>query len=148
MRRIDQDVTRFRRIVKGEIRANLKRYVAKGELDRRQGDRNVSVPLPQINLPKFTFGDRGGGRRRTGRGRAGRGIGAEAGEDEGNHQLEVEVSLDELAQILGEELGSPRIKPRGSSRSRRTCALPQHPPHGPRACATSSARTATRCAAR
>src|SRR6185369_16848941 len=61
MRRVDQDVTRFRRIVKGEIRNNLKRYVARGELIARQGDRTVSVPLPQINLPKFTFGDRGGG---------------------------------------------------------------------------------------
>jgi uncharacterized protein len=114
MRRIDQDVTRFRRIVKGEIRNNLKRYVAKGELIARQGDRTVSVPLPQIDLPKFTFGDRGGGGVGQGEGEVGSGIGEEPGEEEGSHDLEVEVSLDELAQILGEELELPRIKPRGT----------------------------------
>jgi uncharacterized sporulation protein YeaH/YhbH (DUF444 family) len=114
MRRIDQDVTRFRRIVKGEIRNNLKRYVAKGELIARQGDRTVSVPLPQIDLPKFTFGDRGGGGVGQGDGEPGDGVGQEPGEAEGQHELEVEVSLEELAQILGEELALPRIKPRGT----------------------------------
>ncbi len=114
MRRIDQDVTRFRRIVKGEIRNNLKRYVSKGELIARQGDRTVSVPLPQIDLPKFTFGDRGGGGVGQGEGEVGGSIGEEPGEEEGSHDLEVEVSLDELAQILGEELELPRIKPRGT----------------------------------
>ncbi len=113
MRRVDQDVTRFRRIVKGEIRENLKRYVAKGELVARQGDRTVSVPLPQIDLPKFTFGDRNGGGVGQGEGEVGEGLGAEPGEEEGSHDLEVEVSLEELAQILGEELELPRIKPRG-----------------------------------
>ena len=114
MRRIDQDVTRFRRIVKGEIRSNLKRYVAQGELVARQGDRTVSVPLPQINLPKFTFGDRGGGGVGQGEGEVGESVGPEPGEDEGSHDLEVEVSLEELAEILGEELALPRIQPRGT----------------------------------
>src|SRR6185295_13637245 len=114
MRRIDQDVARFRRIVKGEIRENLKRYVAKGELIARQGDRAVSVPLPQIDLPKFTFGDRGGGGVGQGEGDVGDSVGQEPGEGEGQHALEVEVSIEELAQILGEELALPRIKPRGT----------------------------------
>ena len=35
------------------------------------------------------------------------------GTQEGRHILEVEVSLDELADILGEELKLPRIKPKG-----------------------------------
>jgi uncharacterized sporulation protein YeaH/YhbH (DUF444 family) len=113
VRRIDQDVTRFRRIVKGEIRQNLKRYVAKGDLVARQGDRTVSVPLPQINLPRFTFGDRNGGVGQ-GEGDVGDGVGQEPGEEEGSHDLEVEVSLEELAEILGEELELPRIKPRGT----------------------------------
>jgi uncharacterized protein len=114
VRRVDQDVTRFRRIVKGEIRQNLKRYVAKGELIARQGDRTVSVPLPQIHLPRFTFGDRDGGGVGQGDGDVGEGVGNEPGEEEGHHDLEVEVSLDELAQILGEELELPRIEPRGT----------------------------------
>ena len=50
MRRIDQDVTRFKRIVKGQIRKNLKQYVSSGDLIARQGDRTVRVPLPQITM--------------------------------------------------------------------------------------------------
>jgi uncharacterized sporulation protein YeaH/YhbH (DUF444 family) len=39
-----------------------------------------------------------------------------AGQGEGQHVLEVDVSLDELADILGEELELPRIEPRGRDR--------------------------------
>ncbi|MGB0454231.1 MAG: DUF444 family protein, partial [Bacteriovoracaceae bacterium] len=38
----------------------------------------------------------------------------EAGEGEGNKELEVDLSLDELASILGEELELPKIEPKGS----------------------------------
>jgi uncharacterized sporulation protein YeaH/YhbH (DUF444 family) len=38
-----------------------------------------------------------------------------AGEHPGDHLLEVDVTIEELAQILGEELELPRIKPRGRS---------------------------------
>jgi uncharacterized sporulation protein YeaH/YhbH (DUF444 family) len=37
----------------------------------------------------------------------------EAGENEGNKELEVELSVEELAQILGEELELPKIEPKG-----------------------------------
>jgi uncharacterized sporulation protein YeaH/YhbH (DUF444 family) len=40
----------------------------------------------------------------------------QGGEDEGQHLLEVDVSLEELADILAEELRLPRIKPRGQHR--------------------------------
>jgi len=39
------------------------------------------------------------------------------GTEPGQHLLEVDVSLDELADILGEELQLPRIKPRASTAS-------------------------------
>lgn len=113
MKRVDRDVTRFRRIVKGQIRKNLRRFVANGELIARQGGRTISVPLPQINLPRFTFGDNRGSGVGQGEGEGGEGQG-EAGEEEGRHSLEVEVSMEELAEILGEELELPRIKPRGT----------------------------------
>jgi uncharacterized sporulation protein YeaH/YhbH (DUF444 family) len=115
MKRVDQDVTRFRKIVRGEIRKNLKRFVSQGELVARQGGRTVKVPLPQINLPRFTFGDRGGSGVGQGEGDPGDAVSGpgEAGEQPGEHELEAEVSLEELAQILGEELELPRIQPRG-----------------------------------
>jgi hypothetical protein len=40
----------------------------------------------------------------------------QGGEEPGKHILEVDVSLDELADILAEELRLPRIEPRGASR--------------------------------
>ncbi|RMG99496.1 MAG: DUF444 family protein, partial [Deltaproteobacteria bacterium] len=39
----------------------------------------------------------------------------EAGQGEGEKAIEVDVTLQELAAILGEELGLPRIEPKGSS---------------------------------
>jgi uncharacterized sporulation protein YeaH/YhbH (DUF444 family) len=46
----------------------------------------------------------------------GQGGGTTGGEDPGRHLLEVDVSLEELADILAEELKLPRIKPKGASR--------------------------------
>lgn len=112
LRRIDRDLGRFRSIVRGEVRRNLKQYVQRGDLVAREGGRTVRVPLPEIRLPRFVFGERGGGVGQ-GEGQPGDGVG-EAGEAEGEHQIEVEVTLEELAQILGEELELPRIKPRGT----------------------------------
>ena len=39
----------------------------------------------------------------------------QAGSEPGGHILEVEVSLEELAEILGEELELPRIEPKGKA---------------------------------
>jgi uncharacterized sporulation protein YeaH/YhbH (DUF444 family) len=123
---IDQDHARFRDIVKGRIRQNLKKYISHGELIGRQGKDNVSIPVPQIDMPQFRFGDKqqggvgqGDGDQgdpldgQEGDGQGGKG---KAGQGEGQHVLEVEVTLDDLAQILGEELQLPRIEPRGQAR--------------------------------
>ena len=121
MRTIDPDTNRFRKIVRGKIRENLKQYVSQGELLARQGKKVVSVPLPQIDIPNFRFGDSQQGGVGMGDGEVGEPIGeekgppgAEAGDQAGEHVIEVEVSLEELAEILGEELELPRIEPRGT----------------------------------
>ena len=122
MFRIEADRARFREIVRGRIRADLRRYLSTGELIGRAGEHAVSIPLPQIELPRFVFGDnpRGKGGRGEGEGEGsaegeasdGEGAGA-AGNQPGAHILEVEVELDELAEMLGEELELPNIQPRG-----------------------------------
>jgi sporulation protein YhbH len=123
--RIDPDHRRFRDIVRGKIKQNLKKYVSNGELIGRKGKDLVSIPLPQINLPRFRFGGGKGGGVGQGPGQVGDTIGpgqpgddgqGKAGQDPGQHVLEVELSLDELAQILGEELQLPRIEPKGKER--------------------------------
>ena len=123
---IDQDHARFRDIVKGRIRQNLRKYISHGELLGRQGKDTVSIPVPQIDIPQFRFGDKQSGGVGQGKGeqgdpldggQEGEGDGkGKAGQQEGQHALEVEVTLDDLAQILGEELQLPHIEPKGQSK--------------------------------
>lgn len=123
--KIDQDHGRFRAIVRGKIRENLRRYVSKGELMGKQGKERVSIPIPQIDIPRFRFADKQQGGVGQGDGEPGDGVGqgqgkpgegaGEAGQGEGEHALEVEVTLDELADILGEELALPNIESKGKS---------------------------------
>ncbi|MEO6593885.1 MAG: DUF444 family protein [Planctomycetota bacterium] len=127
VRRIDNDHTRFRQIVRGKIKHDLKRFVSSGELIGKQGQRYVTIPLPQITLPRFRFGDnqkKGVGQGEGGDGDPvpGQGDGTgQAGEDPGQHSIEVDVPLDDLAKILGEELELPNIEPKGR-KSLRTAA--------------------------
>ncbi len=122
MRKIDQDHTRFRQIVRGKIKRNLRKFISTGEMIARQGKNVVSVPLPQIQLPRFRFGDnknQGVGRGDGEEGDAAPGEegddgAGKAGEGPGQHMLEVDVTLAELADILGEELELPNIEPRGN----------------------------------
>lgn len=120
VRRIDQDHTRFRQIVRGKIKQDLKRFVSSGELIGKQGQRYVTIPLPQITLPKFRYGENQKSGVGQGEGEAGKpvpgqdGDGAgQAGEEKGKHSIEVDVPLEDLAKILGEELELPNIEPRG-----------------------------------
>lgn len=123
--RIDPDHRRFRDIVRGKIKQNLRKYISNGELIGRKGKDMVSIPLPQIQIPRFRFGSKGQGGVGQGQGQVGDAVGkgqgeeegsGKAGSDPGEHALEVELSLDELAQILGEELQLPKIQPKGKER--------------------------------
>jgi uncharacterized sporulation protein YeaH/YhbH (DUF444 family) len=120
--RIERDRTRFSEIVRGHIKHDLKRYVTGGEMIGRKGRHLISIPVPRIELPRLRFGPNGRGRSSgtdegQGEGQQGEGSAAgAAGNQSGQHLLEVELSLEELASILGEELALPNIEPRGSSR--------------------------------
>jgi sporulation protein YhbH len=123
--KIDQDHARFRNIVRGKIRENLKRYISHGELMGRQGKDTVAIPVPQIDIPRFRFGDKQSGGVGQGEGDSGDPVDGQEGEGDGTgkagknagqHAVEVDVTLDDLAQILGEELKLPRIEPRGQAR--------------------------------
>lgn len=119
--RIDRDVGRFRQIVRGQVRRNLRKYMSSGELVGRQGKDLVSIPVPQIELPHFKFGSKQAGGVGQGDGDVGTPIGpgdpgdgsGQAGDQPGTHLIEVELTLQELAEILGEELELPRIEPKG-----------------------------------
>jgi sporulation protein YhbH len=123
--KIDQDHSRFRGIVRGKIRQNLRKYISQGEMLGRKGKDVVSIPIPQIDIPRFIFGEKQRGGVGQGDGDPGDPIGGQqgdgdgagqAGKDPGEHVLEVDVTLDELADILGEELELPAIQNKGKSR--------------------------------
>lgn len=114
--KIEQDHQRFKQIVRGKLRRDLRRFIAKGELIGKEGQRYVSIPVHDIDIPTFRYGDNSGGVG-MGEGEEGEGVGSsKAGEKPGKHILEVDVSLEELADILGEELQLPRIQPKGEHR--------------------------------
>src|SRR5580658_5992160 len=115
--KIDQDHSRFRAIVRGKIRQNLRKYISQGELIGRKGKDVVSIPIPQIDIPHFSYGDRQRGGTGQGDGDPGEaGSGPKAGSAPGEHLLEVDVTLEELAAILGEELELPDILDKGKSK--------------------------------
>lgn len=121
-RSIDRDFRRFNEIVRGKIRKDLKQYINHGEMLGRKGRETVSIPVPSIDIPHFQHGDKGSGGTGQGEGEIGQPVGkgqgegdgqGQAGSEPGQHVREVEVTLDEMAEMLGTELELPRIIPKG-----------------------------------
>lgn len=118
---MEADLNRFYKIVRGKIKKELKKFVANGELIGRQGKDTVSIPIPRIDLPHFSFGNSGKGNIGQGEGDVGNEVkpgqgssgAGQAGEQEGQHSLEVDISFAELAAILEEELELPNIQNKG-----------------------------------
>ncbi len=118
--KIEKDLQRFRKIVRGQIKSNLSKYIGRGEMIGKKGNDLVSIPLPAINPPQFRYGSKGSGGVGVGPGQPGQPLTPQqgdgepqAGEEPGGHILEVELTMQELAAILGEELALPRILPKG-----------------------------------
>jgi uncharacterized sporulation protein YeaH/YhbH (DUF444 family) len=119
--RIERDHQRFRKLVRGKVKSNLSKYISRGEMIGKKGKDLVSIPLPAINLPQFRYGNKNSGGVGQGSGQPGQPLGPgqaepgqpKAGDQPGGHILEVELTMEELASILGEELALPRIEPRG-----------------------------------
>jgi uncharacterized sporulation protein YeaH/YhbH (DUF444 family) len=109
--RIESDVNRFRQIVRGRVREELKKHLGHTELFGRQGGRVVSIPIPHLDLPHFVH-DTGGKGVGQGDGE-GDGAGRNAGDKPGQHILEAEFTVEELAKLLGDALELPRIQPKG-----------------------------------
>src|SRR5436190_13198364 len=118
--KIERDHQRFRKLVRGKVKSNLGKYISRGEMIGKKGKDLVSIPLPSIELPQFRYGQKGSGGVGQGEGDPGQPLTApqddsegNAGDQPGGHILEVDLTMEELAEILGEELALPRIEPRG-----------------------------------
>ncbi len=122
--RIHNDHARFNEVIRGRIKNHLKHYIKSGEFMAKQGSKAISVPISRIDLPHFRFLDKSQGGVGQGEGKKGEAVSSgdkneaekKAGAEAADHALEVEVSLSDLADMLGEELGLPRIEKRGANR--------------------------------
>lgn len=113
--KIGSDINRFKDIVRGRVKNDLKKFVSVGHMLGKQGKDLIKIPLHSINLPRFTFGRNGGmgqgmgdiGDPIDGEGKPGKG---QAGDNDGDHGFETEFSEEELAQILIEHLELPFLE--------------------------------------
>src|SRR5207248_11267045 len=49
--KIKQDHSRFREIIRGRIKANLRKYIQKGEMIGKKGKDLITIPVPSIDIP-------------------------------------------------------------------------------------------------
>lgn len=120
--KVEQDLRRFKNIVRGRVKSDIKKFLTNTELIGKKGKELVSIPLPHIDIPQFTFGEREQGGVGQGDGQAGDPVDGEQGQDPGKagnspgeHLLEVEITFEELAAIMGEALELPKIEPKGNA---------------------------------
>src|SRR4051812_42008360 len=124
--KIDLDHGRFRQIIRGKIKQNLRKYITQSEMFGKKGKDTVAIPIPSVDIPHFKHGDKQQGGVGQGNGEVGDQVGqgeqgdepgpGQAGDRPGDHLLDIEVSLQELAEIMGEELELPRIQPKGTEK--------------------------------
>jgi sporulation protein YhbH len=136
--RIETDLARFREIIRGSIRKDLQRYITHSELIGKSGRDSVRIPVSKIRIPHFCFDPLKQGGVGQGQGKAGIPAGTQtgqkpqAGNAPGEHEIEAEFSLEELARILAEELELPSVQPRGKNtiltERERYCGLRQAGP--------------------
>lgn len=122
---IEKSHRRFKGIIKGNLRKNLQEHIRRGERIIQNGKDSFSVPAPEIDIPRFRFGknDDDNGQGGIGQGdndgegkpAPGDGDGQKTGQDAGQKGREQSVNLtnDELAEILQEQLKLPNIKKKG-----------------------------------
>src|SRR5947207_4078353 len=102
--KIERDLQRFRKLVRGKVKSNLGKYTSRGEMIGKKGKDLVSIPLPSIDIPQFRVGRKGSGGAGNGDGEVGQSLGppdgegnSGAGDQPGGHILEVDLTMEELA---------------------------------------------------
>lgn len=123
---------RFWDITKGKIRKDLKDIISKKDIPKQTSKGKISIPIPKIKIPKFNLippqdgdGESSGQGEGIGQGSGnigdpiapadnsseGQGDGSEAGDQAGEHYIEMET--EELLEMIIEELELPNIQPKG-----------------------------------
>lgn len=145
-KRIDLDAQRFKQIVKGQVRKNLREFVSSSNIKIQRDGKTLSLPLHEIDIPKLRFDDKKAGGLSMGDGDVGdavfdensdkqAGAGKQAGSDIGEHGYSTEIEIDEFLDILSQELKLPNLQPKSSgeqitSESRRYSSVNKVGPQG------------------
>lgn len=128
-RKGELDQERHQRKVKDAIKNNLADLVSEESIITSQGDRVVKVPIRGLDEPRFRYNY--DNEPRVGQGKGGTQVGdvigraaPEPGDDPasgnkpgdqaGEDFYEAEVTIDELAELVFEDLKLPRLKPKSS----------------------------------
>jgi uncharacterized sporulation protein YeaH/YhbH (DUF444 family) len=120
-KRIGEDHRRFRDVISGRTRKQLKRLIKSGSIVRQRGKNGrVVVSIPSIDMPHIAFGDNGEGVGR-GPGKEGdvigrdpqQGQGGQAGEEHQDGFL-VSVDMEDVLKIMKEDLELPDMVPKSN----------------------------------
>lgn len=119
-KRIQEDHKKFRDVISGRSRKELKRLIKSGAIVRRRPKGGkVNISIPQIDIPHFVFGDTGEGIGR-GPGKDGDVIGRDpkpgqggggAGQGEGEG-ITISIDMDDVLKFMEDELRLPKMKPK------------------------------------
>lgn len=121
--KIDADVERFKGIVRGRIKSDLKKLVSNSDMIGRVGGKTIKIPIHSIDLPRFMYGGKGQGGGGVGMGDSldgqgkGKGKGGDqAGEGTEEHPFDMEFNEEEIAQILIDQLELPNLENKGKGK--------------------------------
>lgn len=121
-KRIQEDHKKFRDVISGRARKELKRLIKSGSIIKhRPKGGKISISIPQIDIPHFVFGDTGEGVGR-GPGKDGDVIGRDpqpgqggsgAGDTPGEG-INITIDMDDVLKFMEDELKLPKMKPKPS----------------------------------
>jgi hypothetical protein len=124
-RRVREDHKEYRDIVKGNVDEKLKKHIKGGQRVTRRGKDFVVVRVPHVELPSFRYGkpangegvgngpvdvgdDVGDGPPQDGGGNEP----GEGGNGDGEHEIDVGISMDAYFDMIGDELKLPNLQPK------------------------------------
>lgn len=117
-KRIQEDHNKFRKVIDGKIRQELKKLIKAGKIVKyRPKGGKINISVPQIDLPRFVFGEEKSGVGR-GQGKEGDvidkkpvGKPGSAG-DESSEGINVSIDMEDILNFMQEELSLPDMKPK------------------------------------
>lgn len=107
---IGRDMERFNKILRGQAKSDFKKYIVNREWIIPKGKDKFALPIKRIMTPRFVYDQENIGGVGQGKGDKGQDL---PGDESAEHNLELEVALEELAKMLCEALELPNLQNKG-----------------------------------